>query len=506
MHSRIYNTKRNIVASYFLMIIQILFSFISRTVIVYMLGAEYLGLSSLFTSILQVLNITESGFSSSVIYFMYKPLADGDTPKVCALLNYLRKVYKLVGMIILIVGLLLTPFVDKLINGDVPSAIDVYILYWLYLFNTCISYFLFAYKTSFLTAMQRLDITKYASLIVTVVQYGLQLIALIMLRNYYLFVISMILGTCTTNLFTAYICKKKYPEYICIGNIGDTCKKDILHKVKGLLICNISGVTYNAFDNIVISAYIGLTSVAIYNNYFVVFSTVSSFIAIIRSSMQASVGNSVASESVEKNYNDLQLWQFLFSLIATWCAACLICLYQSFMTIWMGEEMLLPFIDVVLLGIWFLEGTVQHAFYLYLSAAGLWNEMKLPYIFSTIFNLGMNIILGKYMGIAGIVLSSLLAGIIFGLLWQCDIIFKNYFNKSSMNYILIQFSYFFTAAFVISISYACCSFITFGGSIELLFKTLICIAITTGLLYFFYYRNANFKRAKDLIVNVIRRH
>lgn len=506
MNSRTYNTKRNIVASYILMIVQILFSFISRTVIVYTLGAEFLGLSSLFTSILQVLNIAESGFSSSIIYFMYKPLADGDTEKVNALLNYLRKIYKLVGGVILIVGLILTPFIEQLIKGDVPNDINVYILYLLYLFNTCISYFLFAYKISFLTAIQRLDITKYANLIVILLQYTLQLVALILFYNYYLFVIAMILGTGATNLFTAYISMKKYPEYNCKGNIDNKCKKDILKKVKGLLICNISGVTYNAFDSIIISAYIGLNSVAIYNNYFIIFSTVSSFVAIIRSSMQASVGNSVASESVEKNYSDLQLWQFLFSLIATWCAACLICLYQPFMTIWMGDNMLLPFIDVILLGCWFLEGTVQHAFYLYLSATGLWNEMKLPYICSTIFNLVMNIILGKFMGISGIVLSSLLAGIIFGLLWQCNIIFKSYFNKSSISYILNQFIYFIIAAVVIIVSYISCSFVVIGGIRELLFKAVICIVITTGLLYALYHRNTHFTRSKYLILKVIQRH
>ena len=180
MNSRTYNTKRNIVASYILMIVQILFSFISRTVIVYTLGAEFLGLSSLFTSILQVLNIAESGFSSSIIYFMYKPLADGDTEKVNALLNYLRKIYKLVGGVILIVGLILTPFIEQLIKGDVPNDINVYILYLLYLFNTCISYFLFAYKISFLTAIQRLDITNFANLIVILLQYALHLVALIL--------------------------------------------------------------------------------------------------------------------------------------------------------------------------------------------------------------------------------------------------------------------------------------------------------------------------------------
>ncbi|WP_297963018.1 lipopolysaccharide biosynthesis protein [uncultured Anaerovibrio sp.] len=506
MQSRIYNTKRNIVASYILMVVQILFSFISRTAIVYTLGADYLGLSSLFTSILQVLNIAESGFSSSVIYFMYKPIASGDTRQVCALLNYLRKVYRLVGFVILCVGILVTPFIEYLIKGDVPNDINIYVLYLLYLVNTSISYFLYAYKTSLLTAIQRLDLTKVANTITIVIQYGLQLIALFVFHNYYMFVVVMILGTGCVNVFTAYISKKKYPEYRCEGEINSVAKKDILKKVKGLLICNISGVTYNTFDSIIISAYIGLSSVAIYNNYFVIVSTVSSFIAIIRASMQASVGNSVASETLEKNYNDLKLWQFLFSLIATIFASCLICLCQPFMKVWMGEDMLLPFCDVVLLGMWFISGTVQHAFYLYLSAAGLWHELKWVYISSTFFNLILNIFLGKVMGMTGIILASLLAGIIFGLIWQCTIILKHYFKISSRDYLRQQGKYFSVAAFIVITAYASCGLIVAGGIEGLILKTIMCVVVSTLLIILIYHRSPHFTRSKQIFLKVIHKH
>lgn len=505
MQSRTQNTKRNIVASYILMIVQILFSFISRAVIIHTLGADYLGLSSLFTSILTVLNIAESGFASSVVYFMYKPLAEGDVKKVCALLNYLRRVYRIVGTIILCTGLLLTPFISYIIKGEVPSDINIYVLYCLYLVNTSISYFLFAYKTSLLTAIQRLDLTKIANTIVILAQYCFQLVALVVFRSYYLFVLFLILGTGSVNVFTAYISKRKYPEYECKGNIERTSRAEIAHKVKGLLICNISGVTYNTFDSIIISAYIGLTSVAIYNNYLLIYLTVSSFISLIRKSMQASVGNSVASETVEKNLSDLKLWQFLFSLIATWCVSCLVCLYQPLMKVWMGEDMLLPFIDVILLGIWFMEDTVQHAFYLYLSATGLWNEMKWAYIFSTVFNLVMNILLGKILGITGIIIASLLAGVFAGLFWQCSTIFKHYFHMSSKNYIVKQFIYFGIAAVIVMISYVVCRCIPYEGIIGLFTKTVTCGVVSMGLIILVYYRSSNFSKAKSLFMKVIGR-
>lgn len=505
MQSRTHNTKRNIIASYILMIIQMIFSFVSRTIIVDVLGTEYLGLSSLFTSILQILNIAESGFSSSVVFFMYKPLAEGSTEKVCALLNYLRRVYRAVGAVILCAGLLVTPFITYLVNGDVPADVNIYVLFLLYLANTSIGYFLFAYKTSLLIAIQRLDLTKLANTVVIFIQYALQITALVVFRSYYLFIAAMIVGTAAVNLFTAYICRKKYPEYECRGTVESSIRSDIAKKVRGLLVCNISGVTYNTLDSIIISAYIGLSAVAVYNNYYLIFTTISAFIGALRTSMQASVGNSVACETLDKNYNDLRLWQFLFSMIAEFCSACLICLYQPFMTLWMGEDMLLPFIDVVLLGIWFMESTVQHAFYLYLSTAGLWNEMKWTYIFSTVFNLIMNILLGKLLGITGIILASLAAGTISGLFWQCTIILKKYFSVSSKSYLLKQFLYFAVSGVIITAAYLICSLIQTGGIAGLLIKALICVSVTAGALILIYHRSPYYIRAKQLFLKAVRK-
>ena len=173
-----------------------------------------------------------------------------------------------------------------------------------------------------------MDLTKIAYSIVNVSQCIFQIVVLLIFKNYYLFVGGTILGTLAKNILAAWFSKKKYPEYVCAGKINNETRQDIWKRVKGLLIGKISGVTYTTFDNIILSAMIGLAPVAVYNNYLVIFNSVASIIILIRHAMQASVGNSIASESVERNYNDIFRWQFIFSMIAIWCAICLICLYQ----------------------------------------------------------------------------------------------------------------------------------------------------------------------------------
>lgn len=504
MATRTTNTKRNILASYLLMGIQMIFSFVSKSVIVYTLGTDYLGLSSLFTSVLTVLNVAELGFTTSIVFFMYKPLAENDTVRVCALLAYLKKVYRGVGTAILLLGGITTFFLPLFIKGEVPQDINIYVLYILYLINTAISYFLSAHKTALLTAIQRLDLTKIANCIVMIIQYILQLLSLVVFKNYYLFVIAMIVGTGITNIFVAYISNKKFPQYECRGNITKEDKKEIINKVKGLLICNISIVTYSTLDSIVLSSFVGLVSVAIYNNYMTVYKAANQMIVLIRTAMQSSIGNSIASETVEKNLQDIYLWQFLFSVIATWCATAMICLYQPFMKLWMGNKLLLPMRDVSLIVIWFFVDIVQQSQNLYLAGAGLWNELRYSYIFNTCSNLILNIILGKLFGITGIIIASLVTCVISGTFWQCIIIFRNYFKTSARDYIYTQFKYFGIATFIVIISYILCDRINISGISGLMIKFLVSMSITTVLMFCFYHRNRWYDTSKKIVFNVLK--
>lgn len=183
------NASRNIIFGGVLKIYQILIPFLMRTAMIYFMGVQYLGLNSLFTSILQVLNLAELGVGSAMVYSMYKPIAEDDEITICALLKMYKKYYNIIGLVIAIVGIIVTPFVPQLIKSDLPAELNIYILYLMNLGITVLSYWLFAYKNSLLQAHQRIDITSRVTLVTNTVQYALQLLVLIMLKDYYIYVI-----------------------------------------------------------------------------------------------------------------------------------------------------------------------------------------------------------------------------------------------------------------------------------------------------------------------------
>ena len=202
------NTTRNIGAGLIDRLVSLVLPFAIRTAIIWTLGAEFTGLASLFASILQVLSIAELGFNTAIVYNLYKPMADGDEKKICETVSLFKKIYRVVGFVMLIIGLAIMPFLPQMINGGYPSSINLYIVYLLYLVNSAASYFLFAYKECLLIADQRQDIAKNTRTAVKVLVYLSQLIVLLITKNFYVYLIVQIIGTILTNILIQFITVK----------------------------------------------------------------------------------------------------------------------------------------------------------------------------------------------------------------------------------------------------------------------------------------------------------
>ena len=184
-------------------VVIIIMPFILRTIIIHRIGTDYAGLNSLFTSILRVLNMAELGFASAAAFSLYKPAAEDDTEKICALLSFYRKIYYAVGGVMLMIGLCLLPFLDHLIKGSYPDDINLQILYIIYLVDSASSYFLFSYKNLILNVYQRVDIISIISTILHMAVYLVQVVVLYVFRAYYAFVILDVVYTVLNNLFVA---------------------------------------------------------------------------------------------------------------------------------------------------------------------------------------------------------------------------------------------------------------------------------------------------------------
>lgn len=495
------NAVRNVVFGMINKLVVVFLPFLIRSVIIKEFGVDYLGLSSLFSSILQLLSLTELGFGTAIIYSMYKPVAENDEKTLSAILLFYRKIYSVIGIIILCIGLVLIPFLSNLINGEVPDKMNILYLYLIYLSNTSVSYFLFAYKSSLIIAYQRNDITSNINTGVHILVYSLQFIAICVFHNYYAYTAMLIVGTIVNNLSVNICVKKLFPNIKPTGTLSAETRSIIITKTKGLFIDRLCHVSRNAFDSVFLSAFFGLVVTGKYSNYYYIMNSVIGFLLVITSSIQSGVGNSLATESVEKNYNDILKFNFIYMWICGICVVCLGCLYQPFTELFFGKKMMFPYSIVILLCIYFYVYEMGDICAVYSSAAGLWWESRYRLFAEAVLNIILNYVLGKLFGVFGIILATVITLFLINNIWLSAILFKHYFKGYSLTkYTLYNTCYAAVSLVSFVASFFVCDLLFKSSTLASLFgRACICFLLTNVIYLVFYHRLPTFCDAYQFV-------
>lgn len=500
------NATRNIIFGVLLKIYQIAMPFFIRTAMIYYMGVEYLGLDSLFTSILQVLNMAELGVSSAMVYGMYKPIAEDDENTICALLKLYRTYYRIIGLVIGVVGACLTPIIPILIKSNLPNGLNIYVLYWMNLITTVFSYWLLAYKMALFQAHQRIDVVSKISIITYSIRYFLQLFIIIVVKNYYLYLIAMLMTQILTNIFTAIQATKIYPNYKPKGYLEKENIKIINQRIKDLFTSKLGSVIVNSADTIVISTFLGLTVLAVYQNYYYILISIIGLVTIIFNACTAGIGNSMIIETKEKNFNDLKKFTFLIVWIAGFCTCCFLCLYQPFMEIWVGKRYMLSQSAVICFCIYYFVYEVNQLLNTYKDAAGIWHEDRYRPLVTAISNLIMNIILVQFCDIFGVLLSTVLSTLCIGMPWLLHNLFTVLFDYSQLKEYLNKILK-YTIIVILSclLSYIICNMMVLGKWMTLIVRSVICILIP-NLIYYVAYKNMKeFDECFHVVIKMINR-
>ena len=501
--NRVKNAKRNSIWGMASKFVTMICPFIIRTIMIKTLGMEYLGLNSLFASILNVLSCTELGFGLAIIYSMYKPVAENDYKLISALLNMYKKIYRIIGFLVLGLGICLLPFLKLFIHGEIPSTSNIYLLFMIYLMNSVSSYWFFAYKLAILKVNQRSDVISKISLLSITLMYIFQIVALIFFKNYYLYIILIPLSTIINNTIAAIFVKKKFPQFIAKGEVDQQIKQELKTKVVGLMIIKISSISRDAFDSIVISTYLGLKEVAIYNNYYYILNAITGFLTVFTTAISGIAGNTVVTETIEKNYSDMNRLNFAYMWISGWCTVCLACLYQPFMKFWVGESAMFSDSVMWLFPIYFIIIKLGDVMAQYFDATGLWDRRKWYALCEAIGNLLLNFLLGYLFGVVGILISTIITTFILGFIISSKVIFEHYFKKGYTNYIISQTKYMVISILVAFFTYIICKpldNVIMNTILLILVKAIICLIIPNVIFFMIYKNTSIFKETYNWLI------
>ena len=500
------NAVRNIVFGTFLKLYQIIIPFIMRTVMLYVLGIQYLGLNSLFTSVLEVLNLAELGVGSAMVFSMYKPIAMDDSKKICALMQLYKIYYRVIGLIIAVASVALTPFLRVIVTGDIPNGINIYILYYLNLGATVFTYWLFSYKNSLLIAHQRTDVVNKITIVLNTIKYLVQIGIILLWKNYYLYLIVNLVSQLMTNIVTSLIVSKMYPQYKAQGKLDKFEISEINKRIRDLFTAKLGGVIIGPADTVVISAFLGITVLAVYQNYQFIMNSIIGFMTIVFQSCIAGIGNSFVTESEEKNYKDFEKFTFFVMWLITWCTACLYCLYQPFMRIWVGEELMLSNSVVVCICLYFYVFEMNQIFIAYKDAAGIWHEDRFRPLIVSLTNFVLNLILVRYIGIFGVLLSTVISTAAIGMPWLIKNVFTVKFKRSPLPLLhkFVKYSLVAVIAVVVS-SLVCRLFEGMNNVVCLILDIMVCCTVPNVICFAFYRNTNDFYALVEILNRIVRK-
>ena len=498
------NTIRNIFAGLTNKIIVLFVPFLVRTVLVNKLGVNYVGVSSLFTSILDVLNVTELGFSAAIVFSLYDPVARNDIQEIKKQVNLLASVYKFLGILVLAIGLIITPFLPQLVKDDIPDDINLYIAFLIFLMNPVISYLFYGYKNSILIVYQRNDLVSKIHSLTSLIKGIIQLIVLYTVKDFYLYSIIIPCTTLLGNLLVNQLSNHYFPE-LCEKSVFSFEGIGKLKKqIAGVAIGRISLVCRNSFDSIILTALFGLAVTGIYSNYYMVFSLVCGFMSVLITSIAAGVGNSLVTETKEKNESDHLRFDFYYMFTASLCSICLFCLYQPFMKVWVGDDFMLPYSSMILFCVYFYVNQLAQIRGAYSQAAGLWWSFKYLSFTEMLANLVLNVLLGCILGVDGILIATIITAFLCSFIGCTVITYKKIFEKSSRIYFVYNIYYMIVAAIgCLSVNYFTSKFLV-ECWLDLFIKALLCAFLSFSYLLLVYGLNRNTRADIFALINKLK--
>lgn len=482
------NTRRNMIAAGLNKAVGILFPFLNRTLFLWLLGPAYLGLNGLFGSIIGVLMLAELGFGTAIVCSMYKPVAEDKREQLCAYLCFFRTVYRWVGGVIFTAGVCLLPFLRTLVKGNVPPDIDLHILYMLHLLNTAVSYFFFAYRGAVLNAYHRQDVVTNIRSLVSVAQYIAVFLILLLTRNYYLYVIATICFTMIQNLLVVREARRLFPEIEPRGQLSVRRRRKVLDDVRSIFMHQIGAVITYSFDNVVVSAFLGLVAVAAYGNYWYVCSTVAGLPWAVYNSMIGGFGNRIHTETREENFRLFMRANRLVSIVVIWCAAMMTALYQPFVYEWTkGQpELMCHILTPLLMVLFFYVNQSRQTLLSFKSAASLWRADRWKPVIAGLVNLGLNITFIKLFPaeykLDGVILSTILSFLFIQIPWESRVMFTAFFTADqAKDYWIFQARSAVLALLLCGVTWGAAVLIPVGGISGLLLKGMVSAAVSGTL-------------------------
>lgn len=494
-------------------IIGLILKFGVQTTFIHVLSQSYLGLNGLFANVISFLSFADLGIGTAITVALYKPIAVNNITQIKILVDFYRRVYRVIIIVVSVVGIFISPFIHLLIKDSVFSNTQLMIWFLIYLASTIATYFS-AYKRSFLMATQQGYLNSLNDFVFKSIQQILQMVVIVIFKSFLLFLIIQMVAAVLGNIQLSRMATRHYSQVFGKDSVSTKNKKmssKILLKIKknvvGAISSKIGEIVVFGTDNIILSAFVGLASVAKYSNYMLIVNSISSLFSQVLGSFIGSIGNLHATSTVDRQEIVIYRIMYLNAVINLFVSTGLGFAFNSFIYLWAGKSYLLSATITIMIVLNYSLNQSRYAIQNFISGMGLYWSLRWKSIIEALINLflSMFLVLNLHYGVLGVVMGTLGSNLIINVIWEPYIVFHDGLNKSMKNYFMKYVLYeLFTSTVIVLMVIISNAFINLN-IFQLIFYTIIAEICVFIVFIAGTFKMDEFKYYLRLIPSIIRR-
>ena len=499
--SRIENASRNVLSALTNRVLILLLTFICRKIFIHYIGIEYLGINGLFINILTLLSMADLGIGTAMNVSLYKPIAEKDTKRISALINFYRQMYLFIAIGVTAIGIGIIPFLKYLINleNDIPY---IYLYYLIFVLKNSVSYLLI-YKSSLIRADQKNYLINRVEAVISVLKVTAQIVVIVWLKNYFFYIIIDVFAIVLHNILVSCLANHNYPFIDNTIYLSTYEKKNIFSEIYSIFLYKVAWSLLNGTDNILMSVLCGTLFVGLYSNYFTITNNIEGFIALLFTSLTASIGNLIVTSSEKAKYDTFQSLQMISFWICGIVTTGLFFLTQDFIELWLGKDLLLDNLTLIAIVLNVFFSICMRPVWTFREGTGMYKNIKYIMFITAIINLVLSIILGYWLGVSGILFATSISKLCTYFWYEPNILFKRYFNVKPIKYYIqhiINIVVLFVSFVICYFSILCFDEVSL---INWIIKAIILVLVVNIVYFLRYYKTSEFKNVFDKLVSLL---
>ena len=469
-------------------------------------GEEYVGAESVVASFMQLLNLSELGLGSAVLFRLYKPVESKDRSTTLTYLAFLKKAYVAIGSIIVILGFIFSFSLPALTHDLTISTLEIYLIFWAYAAQLALSYWMLSYRYAIIQADQKgYIVTGFSTGGILIGSIG-QMILYMTLHNYLAGLVFTLACQTIAGLLAAQFAKKRYPFIVETKNapkLSKSEKKSLTKDIYALSLGKLCKASNKSVGTIVVSSFAGAVQAGFFANYQMIMTSVDSLLTTAFSSITASIGNLNATGDDSLKNDAFQKLNFLMFFVLGICTACIWNLTNPFVELVWGSTFLLSQWVVLAVAIYIVVSGFLLVIASFKEGSGIFWQGRYRPLIGFVFNIIFSIIFMRIWGIAGVIWTTVLSRVLTESWFDPLLVHKHTLHCSPKQYFFRLGYYATLIVAVMLLSGIVCSALPTHGAIQLLVNLLISVLMPFLILSVLFWRTKEYSYYKDLAKSLL---